>query len=397
METLKNIVIVVSYAVISLAVGLLLASFSDVSATAAIIGGFVVFLAVAQLHALYERRIEKADYESELFELHQDQEEAIRELRTLNERMEELREYAADAAEQRSDKLVAEIRVLKSLLQQVASRTKTRQVKAASLRTINANELDDGKILSIMRSALEDNRVDLYLQPVVSLPQRRMRHYEAFSRVRDEDDDIIFPKQFIHVAEESGLIGSLDNLLLFRCIQVIRQLRDRRADVRFFCNISAHSLRDMDFFPQFLDFMRSNRGLAERLVFEFPKHDIEGLDEDLSQGLEALGALGFQFSLDHVDDLDFDLRDLSRKNFRFIKVPAGVLLDEAGDIHSADLKEALARFDIDLICEQVEDERTLTNILDYNVDYGQGYLFGEPRPSRTEAPEETAEAAPQTE
>jgi cyclic-di-GMP phosphodiesterase TipF (flagellum assembly factor) len=125
-----------------------------------------------------------------------------------------------------------------------------------------------------MHYALEDNRIDLYLQPIVSLPARKVVHYEAYSRVRDDQGEVIFPSQYIKLAEDSGLVSTLDNLLLFRCIQVIRRLGTRKPNMRFFCNISSVSLNDKDFFPQFVDFMLDNQELADRLVFEFTQQDV---------------------------------------------------------------------------------------------------------------------------
>jgi hypothetical protein len=46
---------------------------------------------------------------------------------------------------------------------------------------------DDEEMLETIRRSLEDNRVDLYLQPVVSLPQRKVRYYEAMSRLNAGD------------------------------------------------------------------------------------------------------------------------------------------------------------------------------------------------------------------
>lgn len=384
METLKNLVIILSYAVVSLAVALLLPAVMEISVLASVVAGFMVFICAAQLHGLYSRRIERAEIENELFELHQDQEHAIRELDGVRENISRLTEYAEKGAEQRSEKMIAEIKVLESLLAQVASRSRKRELQAAGIDAPSADTVEDGEVLGILRIALKENRVDLHLQPMVSLPQRKVRHYEAFSRVRDEIGRVIYPRQFLQVAHESGLISTLDNLLLFRCIQVIRQLRNKQPEVRFFCNISATSLRDPDFFPQFLDYMGENQNLSQRLVFEFPQSDVDALDEDLGAGLEALGKLGYQFSMDHVRHLNFDLPGMAAKNFKFVKIPVELFLSETGDIHAGDLKEALNRHVIDLVIEFIEDEQILVDVLDYNVDYGQGYLFGEPKPSRLE-------------
>ena len=73
---------------------------------------------------------------------------------------------------------------------------------------------------------------------------------------------------------------------------------------------------------------------------------------------------------------------------RFIKVPAALLLDprqnSASDIHPSDLSDLLGRFGIDLIAERIEGERSVVDLLDYDVRFGQGFLFAPPRPLRPE-------------
>ena len=109
-------------------------------------------------------------------------------------------------------------------------------------------------------------------------------------------------------------------------------------------------------------------------------------------GHESLGALaerGYRFSLDNVTDLRIEPRELADRGFRFIKVPANLLLNRAGtiasDIHTADLSDLVGRFGIDLIAEKIESEGSVVDLLDYDVRYGQGFLFSPPRPLRAEA------------
>jgi cyclic-di-GMP phosphodiesterase TipF (flagellum assembly factor) len=81
-------------------------------------------------------------------------------------------------------------------------------------------------------------------------------------------------------------------------------------------------------------------------------------------------------------------RELAERGFRFIKVPSSLLLNRAiaeqGDIHPADFSDLLGRFGIDLIAEKIESEGTVVDLLDYDVRFGQGFLFSPPRPVRTE-------------
>jgi len=92
--------------------------------------------------------------------------------------------------------------------------------------------------------------------------------------------------------------------------------------------------------------------------------------------------------MDHVADLRIGPRDLSDLGVRFVKVPAALLLSKSGssaDIHAADLSDLLGRNGISLIAERIEAEAVVVDLLDYDVRFGQGFLFSPPRPVRAEA------------
>jgi cyclic-di-GMP phosphodiesterase TipF (flagellum assembly factor) len=124
-------------------------------------------------------------------------------------------------------------------------------------------------IAALIGKAIDEDRIDLYLQPIVTLPQRKVRYYEAMSRLRTEAGDIVPASDFIEFAENVGLMPRIDNLLVFRCVQVTRRLQLKSRDVGLFCNISATTLTDPNYFKQFLEFMDANRALAGSLTFEF--------------------------------------------------------------------------------------------------------------------------------
>jgi cyclic-di-GMP phosphodiesterase, flagellum assembly factor TipF len=94
-------------------------------------------------------------------------------------------------------------------------------------------------IAELIAGAVDSDRVDLYLQPIVTLPQRKVRYYEAVSRLRTEAGDVVPASDFIDIAEGVGLMPKIDNLLVFRCVQVTRRLQLKSRDVGLFCNISA--------------------------------------------------------------------------------------------------------------------------------------------------------------
>ncbi len=252
-------------------------------------------------------------------------------------------------------------------------------------------------IVALIGKAIEANRIDLYLQPIVTLPQRKVRYYEALSRLRTEQGDVIAARDFLDYAESVGLMPRIDNLLLFRCVQVTRRRQLKSRDVGLFCNVSASTLADAAAFRQFLDFMDANRALAPALMFEFTQSAYRAFGPLERESLAALAERGFRFSMDHVTDLRFEPRELAEHSFRFLKVPAKLLLNPTtssrSDIHPADLADMLARNSIDLIAEHIENENVVVDLLDYDVRFGQGFLFSPPRPVRTEALQSVGGAA----
>jgi cyclic-di-GMP phosphodiesterase TipF (flagellum assembly factor) len=247
--------------------------------------------------------------------------------------------------------------------------------------------LDRDAVIALVREAVEANRIDLHLQPIVMLPQRKVRYYEALARLRTRDGEIVMPADFLSYAEAGGLMPRIDNAMLFRCVQAVRRLMGKNREVGLFCNVAMATLADPEFFREFTEFAEANRAIAPAFVFEFTQDAYRTMGPIETESLGALAARGYRFSLDQVGDLRFEPRDLADRGFRFIKIPAHLLLSRnaaATDIHPADLAGLFGRYGIELIAEKIERETTVVDLLDFDVKLGQGYLFSPPRPVRPE-------------
>jgi len=374
----------------------------------AILSGLVSFVFIQQVVASFARRRDKRTIAREMAHLrkgHLEFESALQQTRTRLTELGGLMEQQASAQEK---KIVAELKVLETLMRDFAGKISRgassvpheaprpqRGPAAAYVGTFG----DKNELLEIVRSSLEKNRVDLYLQPIVSLPQRKLRYYEALSRLRDEKGQVIMPAQYMQVAGQAGLMSVVDNLLLFRCVQIVRRLTQKSRDIGIFCNISGDTLTDREFFPQFLDYMRVNRDLAGQIIFEFSQEAVAAAGVEGEKNLTALATMGFALSMDHVDSLRLDFLRLKAIGFRHLKIRATAMvrgLNGTGShVAAEDFKKLLTRHGLNLIAERVEDEKTVVQLLDYAVDYAQGYLFGEPRAVREDQIKPVAlEAAP---
>jgi cyclic-di-GMP phosphodiesterase TipF (flagellum assembly factor) len=187
--------------------------------------------------------------------------------------------------------------------------------------------------------------------------------------------------------------------VMLRCVQVLRRLMVRNKDVGVFCNVAAATLGNPTTFTQCLDFLEANRALSPSFVLEFKQATFRNLGPTETEHLAALAQRGYRFSIDHVTDLRIEPRELADRGVRFIKVPAALLLDprqsSASDIHPSDLSDLLGRFGIDLIAERIEGERAVVDLLDFDVRFGQGFLFAPPRPLRPEGASATGGATPE--
>lgn len=332
---------------------------------------------------------------------HDTEEDLLWARRELQSLLEALRTQAANrspAPERALNEARAEVRLLKSVATQLdkpqretASPAKPTEA-APMLRpetldgegTRQVASPDPARALTAVREALKHDRIDLVLQPVVSLPQRRRRFYECFSRLRDAEGRTLLPKAYIAVAERAGLMAAIDNMLLLRCIQLVRRIQKKGERVGFICNLSPNTLRDSEFFGDFVDYLDANLELAPSLIFEMSQADFAKLDDQAEDYLERLWQLGAALSIDGVRDLEFDAAKLAARRVGLIKISANALLDSSPQEVIA-LRRSLAQAEIDLIVERIETDAQLVELLELGIDYGQGYLFGEPRPARLAA------------
>jgi len=360
--------------------------------TAVLIGALGLLLGV---HGLFARLLDGGGLKAELANLREAHLILADQLTDLHERIGGLVLTVTTDALQRSEDLTTEVRVLEGLVQRMSESLQERMTQRPAPMVGHPNSHGQhAALLETVREALSENRVDLYLQPVVSLPQRRTVFYESFSRLRDGSGRVMMPAEYLSVAEPEGLMSAIDNLLLFRCVQIVRRLAKNDRKVGIFCNVALGSLADEVFFPQFLEFLAENKDMASGLIFELGQAAFDQRGATEARNMAKLADLGFRFSLDKVTDLDLDFQDLARADVKFVRVGAEMMVNQLlevdgqlalrslKDLAAADYADLTRRYGVEVIAEKVESERQVVDILELNIRYGQGNLFGEPRAIR---------------
>ncbi len=242
--------------------------------------------------------------------------------------------------------------------------------------------LTDDQVLQLVKMALQRDRIDLFLQPIVNLPHRKLRFYEMFSRIRIKSKLHLPAERYIEIARRQDLMPVIDNLLLLRGLQVIRNTEEGQYNRAFFFNITSSTLNDPKFMGDLVEFIAQNRDLAPRLIFEMRQQDLVSMSADMLPVFEGMSKLGCRFSMDQVKSVTVDFAELAARHIRFIKIEASLLMEELGKVDGLQrMKRLKAEFDrhgIDVIVEKIETERQILEVLEVDIDYGQGYLFGKP-------------------
>lgn len=235
--------------------------------------------------------------------------------------------------------------------------------------------------------ALKEDSIELYLQPIVALPQRRPKLYEVLARLKIGDDRLV-PAEFMPVLERRNLVTALDKQVLARGAAIARHLSSRGSDALIMCNMNPSSLAQPDFGRSLLRLVEAYPELAQRIVLEASQRIWRKPGLEVAQLLTALKAKGVSFSLDKAHDWRFDPITLADRGVKFIKLPTELLLNaetrKNQDIDLSDFSSLLARAGIQLIAEKVETEVQVVELLDLNVPLAQGYLFSPPRAVRTD-------------
>ncbi len=240
----------------------------------------------------------------------------------------------------------------------------------------------DTIVIELIHHALEHRQIEVFAQPIVRLPQRKIYAFELLVRLRAKAGIYMPANDFMKLAEKEKLGPAIDNYLLIHCLNTIKNKRGYHTDTPFFLNITRATLSDLHFMHTLLTFLKQHKDLSHRLIFEMKQKDFESLSPKVRSVLTGLSRIGCRFSMDHIESAGLTPQLLKDRHINFIKLDASKLINTVKDEKSfLTLKKffcKLTDIGIELVVERMENEKKLIELLDVGVRYGQGYLFGKP-------------------
>lgn len=255
--------------------------------------------------------------------------------------------------------------------------------RVTDIEPIEENRLSDMIIREKLYNAMDNNDLNIFMQPIVTLPQRHSVFYELYGRLHIKSGVYVTAQKYLPLIHGESIVQRLDTVLLMRAIKtLIQHYKKVNRPISYFINITPATLRNHIFMKNLLGVLSKNRNIAPALVFEMQYNEFMMLAPGELKILDGLTQIGCIFSLDHVEDIPTDIRHLKEHNIRFLKISSPVITQycrsDTGFSELLSRKHRLEVNNIDLIVEKVENEKSLLQILDLDLKYGQGFLFGKP-------------------
>ncbi len=236
---------------------------------------------------------------------------------------------------------------------------------------------------SALREALIGEELHLNFQPQVFLRDGRLYGLEVLVRWQHPHFGTVSPARFVPLAEDSGLIGTLDRWVLEQsCAQLAAWRREGLSVPTISVNISPASFRDPTLPAQVAQTL-SRHGLpAEALMLEMTEGLLMEDDASLAATVAAIHAQGVRLSMDDFGTGYSSLGYLRQLPVHQLKLDKSFVIDLESDAAARELASAVIRIGDSLklavVAEGVENEAQRCFLLSQGCRMGQGYLFSRP-------------------
>ena len=232
--------------------------------------------------------------------------------------------------------------------------------------------------------ALDEDGMQLWFQPIWSVKNKNISHYEVLCRLKEPDGNMLFPDEFIPIAEKRFFIPKIDKIIIEKSLTKLKHSLKENPQLMFSINISVATLQEPDLINYFSKLLRKNDINASSLALEITEYSvIENVDKTLKV-LEKLKQLGISIALDDFGTGYTSISYLKNMPLSYAKLDGSyvkdVLASEDNKNLVINLINLIQSFGLKCIAEYVEDQDITDFLAANNVEYLQGYHIGKPAP-----------------
>lgn len=234
-----------------------------------------------------------------------------------------------------------------------------------------------------IQKAFEGSKFEVYLQSIISR-DKELVGYEALIRMRDTDNGIVLPNDFLPSAQRMNWMTRLDQWMVTEVLKIISN-RQHPAETYISVNLSAKSVSDPAFTQWLIGALDSNWTPNESVRFEITETEYLQTTAVEINFLKELRGRGYRVSLDDFGSGYNSFNLLKRLKVDGLKIDSSFTRDLLRDPVDRALIEAIASIgqamNIEVTAEGVEDEETYRILHKMGIGAFQGYLFHRAEPA----------------
>lgn len=239
-------------------------------------------------------------------------------------------------------------------------------------------------LLSDLKKAIASDQLELYYQPILTLPAQNICAAEALVRWPHPKYGLIMPGEFIDIAERFGVIKQLTPWVLQQAIKQVTRWQELNIHCPITINISTLNLRDSDFVALVEEHLQDSPIISQSLTFEITETQMMQDVEIALKNIWKLHELGVKIAIDDFGTGHSSLAYLSRLPACKLKIDRSFIINLADNPKNLSLVRTTINIahelNLEAVAEGVENEAIVNILTQLKCDYYQGYFFSKPQP-----------------
>ncbi len=245
--------------------------------------------------------------------------------------------------------------------------------------------LDELRMSQEIIRAIDSREFRPFLQPIVTLPERKLVGFEALVRWQHPARGMVPPGDFIPVAERTHVVRALDMLMLRYVCENLAALRAQAGDHLYVTvNLSGAYFDDDSIVDDIRRVLDETGADTSALVVEVTESALMNEPAVAEKVLAAIKALGLRIALDDFGTGYSSLGYLHRFPIDILKIDRTFVQGIHANRKSLDVVRAIVSlaqtFHLKIVGEGIESSDEISALAAAGCDYGQGYLFSKPMP-----------------
>jgi len=238
------------------------------------------------------------------------------------------------------------------------------------------------KLTGDLKTALEDEMLEIYHQPQIDLKTLRVCSSECLLRWQHPQEGFIPPTIFIPIAEDMGLMNQITSWVLKKSLEQHRGLLEHGYNHMVSINISGKDIASEHFFSQAIDIIEASTIPAEKLILELTESASFSYNQHSLELIEKLSELGITISIDDFGTGYSSMSQISHFPFQELKVDREFVENVNDDFKRKIIAEATVKMakglGLEVVAEGINSQADEDTLREFGCDIGQGYYYAKP-------------------